>query len=58
MPLTPVQEKALIEELVEVIERFHAAVNVDSESYEANVSQPYPECLVIRLFPVSAKKSS
>lgn len=53
MSLTPTQESALISELVEVIERFHASIDDCPESYEARVTQPSPEHLIIKLQPAS-----
>ncbi|MCP1317984.1 hypothetical protein [Halomonas sp. 707B3] len=53
MSLTPTQESALISELVDVIERFHSSVDDYPENYEARVTQPSPEHLIIKLQPAN-----
>lgn len=52
MPLTTLQKQALADELVEVMERFQHDVDTHTDQYEAVITQPSSEHLVIKLQPV------
>ncbi|MCP1317983.1 hypothetical protein ACIGG6_09675 [Vreelandella lionensis] len=54
MPLlTQQQEEALVKELVEVVESFQKDIDSHPERYEAFISQPNANHLVIKLQPIT-----
>ena len=53
MPLTSLQKQALADELVDVIERFQYDIKTHPDRYEALITQPTADHLVIKLQPAN-----
>lgn len=51
MPLTPSQKQALADELIDVMERFQHYVDHHPDHYEALITQPSADHLIIKLQP-------
>jgi len=58
MHLTHLQKQALADELVDVMERFQHYVDSHPDPYEALISQPSSNHLIIKIQPAHDKEES
>lgn len=56
MPLTPLQREALADELIGVIECYQSDAGTHPDRYEAMITQPSPDHLIIKLQPANASE--
>lgn len=55
MPLTLLQKQALADELVDVMERFQRDADLHPDGYEAFITQPSYDHLIIKIQPINDK---